>query len=96
MTEKEDIVEVLKTVNDPELQMDVWNLGLIYEVQVKKDKVNIVMTFTTPMCPYGPMLLDMIEDAIKTKFKEIKTVKIDITFEPPWEPSEELRTMFGV
>ena len=96
MPAKEDIVEVLKTVNDPELNLDVWSLGLIYEIDLKKDKVNIVMTFTTPMCPYGPMLLDMIEDAIKTKYSEIKTVKIDVTFDPPWEPSEDLRTMFGV
>ncbi|MCM2324842.1 MAG: metal-sulfur cluster assembly factor [Candidatus Woesearchaeota archaeon] len=96
MATKEDVMEVLKTVNDPELQMDVWTLGLIYEIEVKKESVKIIMTFTTPMCPYGPMLLDMIEDAIKTRFKEIADVKIDVTFEPPWEPSEELRMMFGV
>jgi len=54
------------------------------------------MTFTTPMCPYGPMLLEMIEDAIMDKTKDIKNVKIDVVFDPPWEPSEELRAMFGV
>jgi metal-sulfur cluster biosynthetic enzyme len=96
MATKEEVMEVLKTVNDPELQMDVWTLGLIYEIEVKKDSVKIIMTFTTPMCPYGPMLLDMIEDAIKTRFKEISDVNIEVTFEPPWEPSEELRMMFGV
>ena len=96
MVIKEDLVEVLKTVEDPELFMDVWTLGLIYELELKKDKVEILMTFTTPMCPYGPMLIDMIKDAITDKYKEIKDVKVDITFDPPWEHSEELRAVFGV
>ena len=96
MVKQEQVVDVLKTVEDPELMMDVWTLGLIYEVKVKKDTVHIKMTFTTPMCPYGPMLLEMIEDALKEKYREIKEVKIEVVFEPPWEPSEELRAMFGV
>lgn len=96
MIDKEKIVEVLKTVNDPELQMDVWTLGLIYEISVEKSKVNIKMTFTTPMCPYGPMLLDNVEFTLKDQIKEIKEVKIDVVFDPPWQPSEELRAMFGV
>jgi len=96
MVTKEDIIEVLKTVEDPELFMDVWSLGLIYEINVSKTKVDILMTFTTPMCPYGPMLLDMIEDAIKEKYSSIKEVKVEVTFDPPWEPSDELRAMFGV
>lgn len=96
MANKEQIIEVLKNVEDPELQMDVWNLGLIYEIKVVKDKVDIKMTFTTPMCPYGPMLLDNIEFAIKDKHKEVKEVKIEVVFDPPWQPSEELKAMFGV
>ena len=96
MPTKKDIVKVLRTVIDPELHMDIWNLGLIYEVSVKKDTVEIVMTFTTPLCPYGPMLLEMIEDAVKDEYKSVKKVKIDVTFDPPWTPSDELRAMFGV
>ena len=96
MVKKEDVINVLKEVEDPELQMDVWSLGLIYEVKIEKEKVNIKMTFTTPMCPYGPMLLDMIEDAVKSEIKTVKVVKIEVVFEPPWQPSEELRAMFGV
>ncbi|MEK6916243.1 MAG: metal-sulfur cluster assembly factor [Nanoarchaeota archaeon] len=96
MVKKEDIIEVLKLVDDPELNVDVWSLGLIYEINLNKNKIEIIMTFTTPMCPYGPMLLEMIEDAIKEKHKDVKEVKIDVTFDPPWEPSEELKAMFGV
>lgn len=94
MATQKEVIEVLKTVNDPELNMDVWTLGLIYEIKLDKDKISIKMTFTTPMCPYGPALLDMIESALKNKFK--REVKLEVVFEPPWEPSEELRAMFGV
>ncbi len=96
MVKKEDIIEVLKLVEDPELFIDVWSLGLIYEIDVKKDTVEILMTLTTPMCPYGPMLMDMIEEEIKKKYTQIKKVKLELTFDPPWEPGEELRAMFGV
>ena len=96
MATKDEVVEVLKTVNDPEIMMDVWTLGLIYEVEVEDDTVDILMTFTTPMCPYGPMLLEMIESTIKDELQDIKTVTIEITFDPPWEPNEELRALFGV
>ncbi len=96
MIKKDKIIKILKTITDPELGIDVYNLGLIYDVKIDKSTVKIKMTFTTPMCPYGPMLMDMIESAIKDKIKEVKSVKIEIVFEPPWQPSDELKMMFGV
>ncbi len=96
MVTKKDIIKILKTIDDPEIMMDVYSLGLIYDINIVKDTVKIKMTFTTPMCPYGPMLLEMVENAIKDKIKDVKEVKIEVVFEPPWEPSEELRAMFGV
>tara|TARA_Y100000310_G_C20206612_1_gene589366 strand:+ start:67 stop:354 length:288 start_codon:yes stop_codon:yes gene_type:complete len=95
MPTKEDIIEVLKKVNDPEIGIDVYTLELIYNVKVTQDKANIKMTFTTPMCPYGPMLVD----EIKTKVSEVKGIKkvdVDVVFDPPWEPSEQLRATLGV
>ena len=91
---KEDVIEVLKQCNDPELDMSVWFLGLIYDIDVDSDKVSIKMTFTTPYCPYGPHLLDMI----KTKLKEAgaKEVTIEVVFEPKWEPSEDVRLALGI
>lgn len=61
-----------------------------------KYEVYIKMTFTTPICPYGPMLMELIESAIKEEIKEVSSVKIDITFEPPWQPSDELKTALGL
>ena len=95
MAIKEDVIEVLKKVNDPEIGIDIWTLELVYEVKVENDKVYIKMTFTTPMCPYGPMLLDEVRAKV-SEIKGIKEVDVEVTFDPPWQPSEELRATLGV
>mgnify|MGYP001559283421 CR=1 FL=1 len=91
---KEDVIEVLKQCNDPELDMNVWFLGLIYNIEVNDAIVKIKMTFTTPFCPYGPSMLEMI----KSKLKEAgaKNVEIEIVFEPKWEPSEDVKMALGI
>ena len=95
MATKEEVIEVLKKVNDPEIGIDVWTLELIYNVDVNEDKINIKMTFTTPMCPYGPMLVEEIKSKI-SELESVKEVDVEITFDPPWKPSEELRATLGV
>jgi len=95
MATKEEVTEILKKINDPEINIDIWTLELIYDVNVENDKVKIKMTFTSPMCPYGPMLVE----EIKTKVREVqgvKEVEVDVVFDPPWKPSEELRATLGV
>jgi len=94
MITKEQTIETLKTVMDPEIQVDVWTLGLIYNIKIEKETVDITMTFTSPMCPYGPMLVDNLKAALQKA--GAKEVNVDITFEPVWKPSEELREMLGV
>ena len=71
MPTKEDVFGILKKINDPEIGIDVYTLELIYDVKVNDDKVKILMTLTTPMCPYGPMLID----EIKSRVSEIKSIK---------------------
>ena len=95
MPTKEEVIGVLKKVNDPEIQMDVWSLELIYNVSVENDKVKIRMTFTTPMCPYGPMLVEEIKAKVR-ELQDVKEVDVEVTFDPPWKPSEELRATLGV
>lgn len=93
---KESVIEVLKQVYDPEIQLDVWSMGLIYRLDVREDgTVHILMTLTTPACPYGPMLIEEIRARVKDE-AEAKDVQLEITFDPPWQPSEELRAMLGV
>ena len=84
MVTENDIVKILKTIPDPELNISVWDLGLIYDVKVgKKGDVLIVMTLTSQGCP----LFSMMEEPIKRKVKKLKGVKsvtINLTFDPPW------------
>jgi len=86
MIDKQDIVEKLKTCFDPEIPIDLWNLGLIYSIKIKKEaKVKILMTLTTPGCS----MINIIAEDVKNKvssIKEIKEVIVDVTFEPPWTP----------
>ncbi len=92
---KEKIIEVLKNINDPELHIDIWTLGLIYEVKEENNRAFIKMTFTTPMCPYGPMLVETIKSKLN-QIEGITKTEVEIVFEPPWKPSEELRETLGV
>ena len=96
MPTKEQVIEILKQVNDPEIGIDVYTLELIYDIHLKEDgSVFIKMTFTTPMCPYGPMLLDEIKTRV-SEIEGIKGVDIEVVFDPPWQPSDELRATLGV
>ena len=90
------IIEVLKKVNDPELHIDVWTLGLIYNIDIKENIIDIKMTFTSPMCPYGPFLVDEIKNKIKESNKSIKEVKIEVVFQPLWQPSDQVKEMLGI
>ena len=120
---KDQIIETLKQCYDPELLIDIWTLGLIYDIkiteqenkkednqennkkEINKDKlsnnasnsanIEITMTFTFPGCPYGPMLVEDVTKRVK-EIPGVKDVKVNIVFEPPWKPSDELRAMLGV
>ena len=94
ITKEQLIEEVFKKYEDPELGIDVWTLGLIYEIKIEKDCIKVLMTFTSPMCPFGPEMLEELKKRIK-KIEEIK-VDIAVTFNPPWKPSAELRELLGV
>jgi|SRR3989338_5261969 len=94
---KSQIEEALKQCYDPELLIDVWTLGLIYDIKIDDaaNNIEITMTFTFPGCPYGPMLVEDITKKIKD-IPGVKNVKVNVVFEPPWKPSDELRAMLGV
>ena len=96
MPTKEDVMNVLKDVVDPEIGIDIVTLELIYNIKVSEDgKVDIKMTFTTPMCPYGPMLVEEIKAKVG-EINGVKEVNVDVVFDPPWQPSEQLRATLGV
>ena len=96
MVLKDEIIEVLKSTEDPELKIDIYTLGLIYDVAVDAagESARILMTFTTPFCPYGPAMIADLRK--KLEALGLKSVDIKVVFEPPWEPSPEVREMLGV
>ena len=96
MVDKQEVIDALHRVMDPELKLDVWNLGLIYKLDVDQEgKVNILMTLTTPSCPYAEELLSNLRTTV-SGLPGVKSVELKLTFEPPWQPSEEIKTMLGV
>ena len=87
MVEKEHVIEVLKKVNDPEIQYDIWSLGLVYNIEIEGNKVKILMTFTSPMCPFGPALMDDVRRQVSA-IDGVGEVIIELTFSPAWGPDK--------
>jgi FeS assembly SUF system protein len=99
MNKKTDkVIEKLKEVYDPEIPVNIYDLGLIYNVNVdEKNNVNIIMTLTAPGCPLADILVEDVKKAALS-VKGIKNVKVDLTFDPPWDKSmmsEEARLELG-
>lgn len=93
-----DIYECLKTVYDPEIPVNVVDLGLIYDVQVNEGDVYVQMTLTFPGCGMGPFIAQQAEWAIQD-VEGVGEVEIELVFDPPWSPdliSEEARSQLGI
>lgn len=92
------ILDVLKTVYDPEIPVNVYDLGLIYEVDVDDyDNVDISMTLTAPNCPMADSIVRDVRDKI-ADIREVKKVNVDLTFDPPWDKtmmSEQAKLELG-
>ena len=93
------IIEKLKSVYDPEIPVDIYELGLIYDVFVKNDNkdVKIIMTLTTPNCPVAESLPQEVEDKIKS-IEGVENVVLELTFDPPWHQdlmSDEAKLALG-
>ena len=95
----EKIVAVLKTIYDPEIPVDIYELGLIYDVFVNEDKdVKILMTLTSPNCPVAETLPVEVEERVKS-LDLVKGAEVEITFDPPWTQdlmSEEAKLELGL
>ncbi len=89
------IIDVIKNVQDPELGVDIWSLGLIYNIE-QNGKLDIVMTFTSPMCPYGPQIVSELKSGLRGKGYKEENVNINVVFNPLWEPSDELKEALGM
>ena len=94
----EEIIDKLKTIYDPEIPVDVYELGLIYDLMISdKADVKILMTLTSPNCPVAEVLPKEVEDKIKT-IEGVVSATVEITFDPPWTQdmmSEEAKLELG-
>jgi FeS assembly SUF system protein len=98
ITLENKVVEMLKTIYDPEIPVDIFELGLIYEVRIDEDKnVAIDMTLTSPNCPVAESMPKEVEDKVST-VEGVLSAKVNIVFDPPWDRdmmSEEAKLELG-
>ena len=95
---EERIVDVLKTVYDPEIPVNIWDLGMIYKIDVKDDgNVDLDMTFTAPSCPAADFILEHVRTKVDS-VEGVKSTNVNLVFEPVWDQSmmsEEARVELG-
>ena len=100
-TTTKQVICILKTIYDPELSVNIFDLGLIYSIDIEQDKkqVNIDMTLTSAVCPMADFILQEIKTQVVKYIKEIKSVKIKLVWEPKWQRSmisEEGKFIMGL
>ncbi len=86
MTTEEEILHALRGVNDPEVGVNLVDLGLIYATEIMGAKVRIVMTMTTPACPMHSYLTEEVQEAIHVQCEEVENVEVELVWDPPWSP----------
>jgi FeS assembly SUF system protein len=85
-TLRDDVVEVLKTVYDPEIPVNIYEMGLVYEITVDDDaNVHILMTLTSPMCPVAESLPPEVEEKVSA-IDGVANATVEVTWDPPWDP----------
>ncbi|MDX5326954.1 MAG: SUF system Fe-S cluster assembly protein [Bacteroidota bacterium] len=95
----EDVVDVLRAIYDPEIPVDIYELGLVYDVQVSDEgDVKVLMTLTSPNCPVAESLPEEVREKVRS-LDEVREVEVEITFDPPWTKdmmSEEAKLELGI
>ena len=97
MPTKEQVVDALRAVEDPELGMDIVELGLLYDVEVENGNVKVIHTLTSMGCPVGPMIQQQIDDVVRA-LPGVEDVEVELTWDPPWTPdkmSEDAKFILG-
>lgn len=93
MVTKEEVLKALEVVKDPELRINIVDLGLVYDVNLEENKCRVLMTLTSPACPVGPIITSQAESVLR-RLPGIEEASVEITFDPPWTPdmmSERLK-----
>lgn len=83
---EDDVLAALQGVNDPEVGVNIVDLGLIYSTEINGDRVRVVMTMTTPACPMHSYLTQAVRSSILDRFEAVSAVAVDLVWDPPWSP----------
>ncbi|HEY6835346.1 MAG TPA: metal-sulfur cluster assembly factor [Gaiellaceae bacterium] len=97
MPTRDDVIEALRSVEDPELGMDIVELGLLYDVEVAEPRVHIRYSLTSMGCPAGPLIQQSIEEVVHS-MPGVEEVNTELTWDPPWTPdkmSEDAKFILG-
>jgi len=95
---KEAVIDAMKQVYDPEIPVNVWDLGLVYSVNVNEGDVHVLMTLTAPGCGMGPMIAQQAEWTI-SELEGVEDVEVEMVFDPPWSPeliTEDGKKLLGI
>ncbi len=98
MPSKEEVIEKIKTVFDPHIGVDIYSLGLIYDIKVENPNVLINMTLTNPGCPMAKSIMGDVKQNVE-KLEGVDKVEINLVFDPPWAPtmmSDDLKKMWNI
>lgn len=98
MVSEKDILQTLRGVNDPEVGVNIVDLGLVYSTEIRGDNVRVVMTMTTPACPMHSYLTEEVREAILGQYDGVENVNVELVWDPPWSPQmipEEGRRRLG-
>lgn len=101
MPSKEEVMEAIKPITDPEINISIIDLGLVYDVEFDEDdsQVNVKMTLTSPACPVGPQIMAAVHGKV-LDLEEVENVDIQLVWSPPWDPrtmaTEDVKMMLGI
>ncbi|HEY8626872.1 MAG TPA: metal-sulfur cluster assembly factor [Gaiellaceae bacterium] len=98
MPTRDEVFEALRQVEDPELGMDIVDLGLLYDAEIEGSKVKVIHSLTSMGCPAGPMIQDDIRSVVSS-LPDVDDVEIELTWDPPWTPdkmSEDAKFILGI
>jgi metal-sulfur cluster biosynthetic enzyme len=98
MPDQEAAYAALKQIYDPEVGINIVDMGLIYSLDIQDNKVDVTMTLTSPGCPVGPQILEQVDNSLKA-LEGVEEVDIKVVWSPPWSPdmlSEEAKDQLGI
>jgi metal-sulfur cluster biosynthetic enzyme len=84
---KDEVFDALRAVEDPELGMDIVELGLLYDVEVEGPRVKVIHTLTSMGCPVGPMIQENVDQIVRA-MPDVEDVDVELTWDPPWSPEK--------